>query len=343
MAASIGAIGEFDPAQEQWTQYKERLGYFFTANRIAKGDKKKAVLLTVMGRTAYKLLWNLLTPNTLEETSLARIEEVMESHHCPKPSETVKRFEFYNRVQKPGETVSSFVAELRAIAEHCNFGDSLDQMLRDRLICGTSSEHMQRRLLSEADLTFKKTLELAQGLEAAAKNAHTLKSTSAGPTQAEVVQNVSSQDARRERTCFRCGKKNHTAVTYRFKTAKCHKCGKTGHLKAVCRSRGASTAPRENRQRAERMDIRLVEETERLTEEYTLNQHHTPGRSPLMVDVEVEGYTLPMEVDTVRRSRWYRKLRSSATGPRSDSFQLGSNSGHTRVSRSLYGGKCERM
>ena len=251
-----------------------------------------------MGRTAYKLLRNLLTPNTLEETSLARIEEVMESHHCSKPSETVKRFEFYNRAQKPGETVSSFVAELRAIAEHCNFGDSLDQMLRDRLICGTSSEHMQRRLLSEADLTFKKALELAQDLEAAEKNAHTLKSTSAGPTQAEVVQNVSSQDARRERTCFRCGKKNHTAVTCRFKTAKCHKCGKTGHLKAVCRSRGASTAPKENRQRAERTDIRLVEETERATEEYTLNQLHTAGRSPLMVDVEVVGYTLPMEVDT---------------------------------------------
>ena len=55
-------------------------------------------------------------------------------------------------------------------------------MKKDRLICGTSSEHMQRRLLSEADLTFKKVLELAQGLEAAAKNAHTLKSTSAGPT-----------------------------------------------------------------------------------------------------------------------------------------------------------------
>ena len=87
-------------------------------------------------------------------------------------------------------------------------------------------------------------------------------------------------------------------MTCRFKTAKCHKCGKTGHLKVVCRSRGASTAPRENRQRAERMDIRLVEETERATEEYTLNKHHTAGRSPLMVDVEVEGYTLPMEVDT---------------------------------------------
>ena len=40
MTASIGAIGEFDPAQEQWTQYRERLSHFFTANGIVEGEKK---------------------------------------------------------------------------------------------------------------------------------------------------------------------------------------------------------------------------------------------------------------------------------------------------------------
>ena len=131
---------------------------------------------------------------------------------------------------------------------------------------------------------------------------------------------------------------NHTAVTCRFNTAKCHKCGKTGHLKAVCRSRGASTAPRENRQRAERTDIRLVEETERATEEYTLNQLHTAGRSPQMVDVEVEGYTLPMEVDTGASLSLVSEATFKRCWPSKRSFQPGSNSGYTRVSRSLYGG-----
>jgi len=45
----IGPIGEVGPAQEQWTQYTERLSHFLTANGITEEERKKAVLLTVMG------------------------------------------------------------------------------------------------------------------------------------------------------------------------------------------------------------------------------------------------------------------------------------------------------
>ena len=50
-------------------------------------------------------------------------------------------------------------------------GDSLENMLRDRLVVGIDNKAIQRQLLSETTLTFMKALELAQGLEAAAKNA----------------------------------------------------------------------------------------------------------------------------------------------------------------------------
>ena len=42
MAAMIGTLGEFDPAQESWTQYSERLAHFFTANCITEEPKKKS-------------------------------------------------------------------------------------------------------------------------------------------------------------------------------------------------------------------------------------------------------------------------------------------------------------
>ena len=35
------------------------------------------------------------------------------------------------------ESVAAFVTELRALAKHCNYhADSLDSLLRDRLVCG---------------------------------------------------------------------------------------------------------------------------------------------------------------------------------------------------------------
>ena len=48
-----------------------------------------------------------------------------------------------------GESIAVFVAELRKIAEHCEFGPVLSDMLRDRLVCGTTVKTIQRRLLVE--------------------------------------------------------------------------------------------------------------------------------------------------------------------------------------------------
>ena len=60
--------------------------------------------------------------------------------------------------------------ELRKLSEFCNFKDKLDKILRDKLVCGINHPAMQRCLLSETDLTLAKTLEVAQGLEAAENN-----------------------------------------------------------------------------------------------------------------------------------------------------------------------------
>ena len=70
----------------------------------------------------------------------------------PQPSSTVQRFKFNSRSQQDTETVSLFVAELKKLSEHCEFGDSLDNMLRDRLVCGLRDVKVQRRLLAEGKL-----------------------------------------------------------------------------------------------------------------------------------------------------------------------------------------------
>ena len=58
-------------------------------------------------------------------------------------------------------------------------------MLCDRLVCRIEDPPVQRRLLAEEHLTFKKVADIALAMETAAKNAETLQgSTScAGDTQ----------------------------------------------------------------------------------------------------------------------------------------------------------------
>ena len=58
MAAPL--FGQFDGEKEEWSQYVEQLDHFFEANKVAEADKKRAILLTVISPSAYKLLQNLL-------------------------------------------------------------------------------------------------------------------------------------------------------------------------------------------------------------------------------------------------------------------------------------------
>ena len=63
--------------------------------------------------------------------------------------------------------MADFVADLRRLAEFCNFGDTLEKMIRDRLVCGINDAAIQKKLLAEAGLTYERALTMAQGLETA--------------------------------------------------------------------------------------------------------------------------------------------------------------------------------
>ena len=98
----------------------------------------------------------------------------MKEHFNPKPSEIVQRYKFDSRFRQPDETVNAYVAELRQLAQDCNFETTLKQMLRDRLVCGINDDRVQRRLLAETDLTFERAFKIAVAAEAACKNAKDL-------------------------------------------------------------------------------------------------------------------------------------------------------------------------
>ena len=292
MAATLGKVEEFDSNREEWSQYVERLGHFFLANGITEEAKKRSVFLAVIGPTAYKLLRNLVSPAKPGVRPYEELIRVMTEHHNPTPSEIVQRYKFHSRFRQPGESVATFVAELRSLAEFCNFGQTLDDMLRDRLVCGINEAVIQRRLLAEPRLTLQKALELAQGMEAAAQNSRELRQV---PKQemhgAGEVNQVSSVG--KKQCCFRCGRPGHQPANCKFKGAKCHHCGKTGHLKAMCRTRLKEGSGKDEQAR----QVRLVQEEE----EDSLPLFVLQARGsvpPLKVSLSVDHCPLDMEVDT---------------------------------------------
>ena len=70
----------------------------------------------------------------------AELVEVLTDYFSPKQLETVQTYKFYSHSRKPGENISSYVPELRALAENCNFGGTLDVMIHNRLVCGINND-----------------------------------------------------------------------------------------------------------------------------------------------------------------------------------------------------------
>ena len=311
--ATHGTIGEFKNAQEDWRSYVERLQQYFVANDVQGAEKQRAVLLSAVGGPTYQLIRNLVAPEKPHEKTFAQIVDTVQRHHQPKPSVIVQRFNFHSRTRASGETVSTFVAELRKLSEHCNFGETLNDMLRDRLVCGINDQRLQRRLLSEPELPFAKALELAEASEAAER--HTKELGKVAPS-AE-VHTVSSRD--RDRTqkrggghrtisvtpCYRCGGK-HPADKCRFRESECHHCGKMGHIAKVCRGKQRGTKParmqfntKTKPQQTHHVDASEEELSDTSCEPASM--FNIPGKQlppPLIVTMELNEAKLQMEVDT---------------------------------------------
>ena len=122
-----------------------------------------------------------MLPNKPGDKSYQDLVKVLTQHFKPVPSETVQRYKFHSQCQKPGESVATFIAELRLLAEFCNFGASLEAMLRDRVVCGINDSAIQRCLLAEVPLTLDKALKLAQGMETAAQSVRELQGVQRQP------------------------------------------------------------------------------------------------------------------------------------------------------------------
>ena len=75
---------------------------------------------------------------------LAKFDEYCE----PRTQVIYERYRFNNRNQEPGESIASYLTELRTIAKNCQHESiTPDEILRDRSVLGIRDDKMRERLL----------------------------------------------------------------------------------------------------------------------------------------------------------------------------------------------------
>ena len=179
----------------------------------------------------YQLIRNLVSPAKPGEECFSDIVKLVTRHYSPKPSSIIQSFKCNTQVRTKDESIATYVASVRQLSEFCEFGDTLEAMLRYHLVCGVNDDRIQRRVLAELEVTSGKALQLAQAIETADQDT---KDLATSPDFQTIHFNAGKPPRRthpekKKYSCIRCGG-HHLTTFCRFKDVECRACKKKGHL-----------------------------------------------------------------------------------------------------------------
>ena len=263
------------------------------------------MLLSSIGTPIYALLSDLLAPDPPADKSFEAISTALHNHFEPKRSVITEHFHFHKRDQAADETIADFDAALRKLAVHCEFGNHLQETLRDRFVCGLRHEAIQCRLLSESTLTYAKAIEITRGMESADKDAKTFKMSD------PIIKKLSSRPQKfteMRTNCYRCGRANHTPANCKFKDSRCLKCKKLGHIAPVCQSmrpmqqKQTGTRRRKHRTQYVQDEVQPSDlassEADSSDGDFKLHKIGRQSSEPIVAPLWLNDHKLDMEVDT---------------------------------------------
>ena len=88
-----------------------------------------------------------------------------EEYFKPKVNVVYERYLFNTATQNPSEKIDDFVQRLRELSKSCEYGTLCDDLVRDRIVLGTSDNDLRLRMFREKALTLHKAILMARELE----------------------------------------------------------------------------------------------------------------------------------------------------------------------------------
>ena len=244
---------------DDWPRWKRRFEQFRIASGLSEESQLKQVstFLYCLGEEADAVLTS-TNPSDEDRKGYDSVIGRFDGFFKVRKNIIFERARFNRRNQLEGETAETYIMELYTLAESCEFKDTKEEMIRDRLVVGIRDSSLSERMQMEPDLTLERAKKMVRQREAVYEQQEILKGASDVKSLEEVQTTRGPQKGRgkkmpmakpkpkvrhttsQPKNCGRCGKGQHQQDQCPARDVECHRCHKKGHYSSLCYSKSVS-------------------------------------------------------------------------------------------------------
>ena len=174
----------------QWDLWKRQFSWYLVATRSGLNvdeEQMVATLITLLGSEGLKIYDTFTFTVGTDARKIQPVLDKFTDHFEPRRSEVFERFKFLRRHQTPGETLDSWLIDLRGLIKTCNYGTSVDSVLRDQIVLGVADPLVREKLLYERNLTLANACEIVRACESSKAQLSQI-ATKSAPEAAHAIQ-----------------------------------------------------------------------------------------------------------------------------------------------------------
>lgn len=119
----------FEGTAGSWGTDRIRLEAYFEGHEVTDPARRRAFLISSLSDSVVRVLQGRHPTTSVNSLSYDDVVKCLEGQYNPQANEIPVSYAFFIRKPKEGETVRDFIADLRRLAESCNFGSMMSRML----------------------------------------------------------------------------------------------------------------------------------------------------------------------------------------------------------------------
>lgn len=243
----------FDKDKTTWDAYSFQIDQMFRAKGLS-GDgpnataARRTLLLAYVGSEALAAVRHHFYPDDVNTKTYNEVKTALENMYKPSLTIFAARMAFEKASRSESETMVQFANRLRQLSAVCNYGNHLDERLRDRFAAGANHSKFEVELRqrwpdgqttnaqgANVNVLFQTVLELAISMERAEKECAHQQDSGANVNMVKSKQAKLFGESKWKGTCSRCGRVDiHSSKDCPHRKSTCFKCGGKGHISSMC-------------------------------------------------------------------------------------------------------------